>query len=944
MFQFDLLNSAKNTPAAKRDWGPMELRPYLTPVMAIALSFGYAIGWGAFIMPGTIFLPKAGPLGTIIGLFAASLVILHIAWCYHIVAVKAPGSGAAFTITNTVFGSDHAFLMSWFLSLTYIAILWANASAIALLARLLFGDLLQFGFLFNLAGFNVYLGEAILSMLMIFLAGMFCLFSKRVAATIQTILVAIILGVVFLCFLAALAKHTGGLASMAPAFSTDGKPLKQIFHIFALAPWAFVGFEAITNSSNEYSFPVRRTFSILTTVLVIAVVMFICLTLLPVLVFPSKYADWYEYIRAIRGISEILGIPVFTAAKRLFGGWGTALVGTAMLAGQFTGLVGTFIAASRLLFFMAKAGIAPKRFGLLDQDASPRNAILLIMLCSLCIPLCGYSLVTRTVEIASLGATIAYGYTAAAAYKLGHRVAGVTGLLLSVVFSLFILLPNHLTNGKMTSESYIMLAAWTVLGCVFYRVMFKHDTNRRIGQSIVVSVKLFLLILFACVMWNIRTFEEHTDDFMENVQHSKHRMQRMKHEMRVLKRSMTKSRIGEGVLLLIALSTLLNLNAILRKREQKLLQEKARLEDINKAKSYFFSTVSHDIRTPLNAIIGFSQMLKSGFKTEDEKNMALDSILVSSKTLLNLINDVLDLSKLEAGKMDITPTPTVCSKLVHEIVESFKLSNKKPDLEIRGNVEDMPPLMLDAQRIRQIIFNLAGNAIKFTTKGHVEIKATYKGGTFRLQVEDTGQGISQEDLARIASPYVQLTAKNSRNGGTGLGLAISRQLAAAMGGRLEIASTLGVGSTFAIVIPNVKVSENQSLSDTVIIPKISTSAQKYHRLLLVDDQKMNLMVLKAMLKKMGTFDIVTAENGKEALEKLEAQGDVPFDLVLTDMWMPEMDGEGLIRAIRAKDAYKDLAVYALTADIETTKTHERLGFTGILLKPITMEALKDILV
>ena len=142
-----------------------------------------------------------------------------------------------------------------------------------------------------------------------------------------------------------------------------------------------------------------------------------------------------------------------------------------------------------------------------------------------------------------------------------------------------------------------------------------------------------------------------------------------------------------------------------------------------KAKSYFFSTVSHDIRTPLNAIIGFSQMLKMGSKTEEERNQALDAILTSGKTLLQLINDILDLSKLESGKMTIEPAPTSCSKLLREVADSFRISGQNSNVEIRCKVDGLPQLLVDPQRLRQIVFNLVGNAYKFTKEGYIEIRA-----------------------------------------------------------------------------------------------------------------------------------------------------------------------------------------------------------------------------
>ena len=223
------------------------------------------------------------------------------------------------------------------------------------------------------------------------------------------------------------------------------------------------------------------------------------------------------------------------------------------------------------------------------------------------------------------------------------------------------------------------------------------------------------------------------------------------------------------------------------------------------AKSLFFSTVGHDIRTPLNAIVAFSEMLENGMETEAERHLAVDSILVSSKMLLQLVNDILDLSKLESGRMNIDPEPTDVATLVREIAASFEATHQKPGLAILCRVNGTPELMVDPHRLRQIAFNLVGNAIKFTKKGFIEIRTSFqpdadgKAGVFRLEVEDSGCGISEENLKKLARPFVQVGAVSTQRAGTGLGLHICRMLARAMGGDLKIKSELGKGATFSVV-------------------------------------------------------------------------------------------------------------------------------------------------
>ena len=370
------------------------------------------------------------------------------------------------------------------------------------------------------------------------------------------------------------------------------------------------------------------------------------------------------------------------------------------------------------------------------------------------------------------------------------------------------------------------------------------------------------------------------------------------------------------------------------------------------AKSLFFSTVSHDIRTPLNAIIGFSQLLKMGFESKEEHDNAVESIHVSSKTLLQLVNDILDLSKLESGKMEICPEPTETAKVLEEIVSSFRFSNQNKSLEVRCKAEKMPMLMLDPQRIRQIAFNLVGNAVKFTKEGFVELRVSFmpttpKRGTFTLAVQDTGCGISEEDQKRLASPFVQVGSNKAKAKGTGLGLAICRQLAKAMGGDLVIASKLGEGTTFSIVIPNLAVAD--STADVPLVQTaptvngtLTSEAAAGLRLLFADDTNINHIVLKSLLRKLGVTNVKSVKNGAEALATLEHEGADTFDMVITDMFMPEMTGEELVSAIRADARLAALPVYLFTADVEFKDTYADKGFSGVLIKPATLESLQGI--
>ena len=353
----------------------------------------------------------------------------------------------------------------------------------------------------------------------------------------------------------------------------------------------------------------------------------------------------------------------------------------------------------------------------------------------------------------------------------------------------------------------------------------------------------------------------------------------------------------------------------------------------NQAKSLFFSTVSHDIRTPLNAIVGFSELLEQGEADEGERARCISSIRSSGKVLARLVDDILDLSKLESGKLEIIKEPTDMPTLAREVIAVCEVGRARKSLELKTEIGEMPWVSIDPQRVRQILFNLLSNAYKYTERGTVTVRVGWQDGTLTLSVADTGKGISKENVSRVLQPFVQLADKNHRDG-TGLGLSICQKLAALMDGELTLSSEIGVGSTFTVSLRNVQTAEPPASHPKHVEP----SKRSPSRVLVVDDSSVNRMVLKAMLARSGVTDVTMAENGREALKVLK--GGTDFDMVFSDLWMPEMDGNELVHAIRADAKLVHLPVYLVTADVEVRNQPEMEVFSGILFKPITLEMLQ----
>ena len=372
----------------------------------------------------------------------------------------------------------------------------------------------------------------------------------------------------------------------------------------------------------------------------------------------------------------------------------------------------------------------------------------------------------------------------------------------------------------------------------------------------------------------------------------------------------------------------------------------ARARAAEKSKSLFFSIVSHDIRTPLNAILGYAELLQFGAKSEAERDEALKSIRASGTTLLALVNDVLDLAKMDAGKMVLRPTPIRLAQLTDEVFSSFRMAAGGKGIELVNRTVDVPTVLLDAHRVRQILFNLVGNAVKFTTQGSITVAASYKGTNLEVSVSDTGCGIAPDMLQHVLEPFFQVQDPNHsayHDIGTGLGLPICRNLVEAMGGEFVVTSELGKGSTFTARIPGVAAA-GETPQPVAAPEPVATLKNLPKHVLVVDDSPVNRSVLTAFLKRAGVGSITHACDGAEAFAELDSAivARRPCDFVFSDFWMPNMNGLEFIEKLRADSRFSDLPVFAVTADTECRDDARTKLFSGVLLKPLTYAKLMDV--
>jgi len=340
--------------------------------------------------------------------------------------------------------------------------------------------------------------------------------------------------------------------------------------------------------------------------------------------------------------------------------------------------------------------------------------------------------------------------------------------------------------------------------------------------------------------------------------------------------------------------------------ERMALKDARRAADAaNQAKSMFLANMSHEIRTPLNGIVGLASMLNEAGISADEKDSMVKNILRSSEVLLTVINDILDLSKIEAGQMQVDARPFDLAESIQTVVEIMQPAIEDKGLTLRCDIDSgLPPSLIgDPVRLKQVLFNLFSNAIKFTSEGGLTLRVENRSepgaetARFHISLRDTGVGIAPEQCARLFQSFSQVDNSLTRaHQGTGLGLAISRHLMRLMGGDLHLAtSTVGGGSTFVVDLPL------QIDSDRMVMPEKPPlddwcSEKEPLRVLLVEDNRVNAHVCMKMLQQVCLKDVTLANNGREAVDHFLA-GD--FDIVLMDMQMPVMDGLTATRQIRA---------------------------------------------
>lgn len=483
----------------KKDIVPQSttLKRQLSPTHVWAIAFGCIIGWGSFINPGKKFLPNSGVAGTAIAMLLGGLVMMIIAFSYAYMVPKYPKAGGEFTFTKYCFGKTTAYVCGWFLVAAYLTNVPMNSTAIGLIVDGLDGkaDILKFGFHYQIAGFDVWMGEVLLAFAILILFGVLNILGVKKAGIIQTVLAALLAVSVIALTVSAVISSKASLSNTFPIWGFDKSAavaaatngtytsidefahsgtmgiMSAVLATFAIAPWAFVGFDTIPQAAEEFKFSYKKV----SVIMIIAIVFGIFVYTANNTIAAAALENWPELIIESSSTPWLL----LEAAKRLLGVPGMVLVGVAVSCAVLSGIMGFYLASSRLMYSMSRDGYLPEFFGRIDsKHGTPKNAMLFCIGVSLTGPILGREALGWFVDMSAIGASMGYFFTCASTLITIKRfkdrgiflkIMAVFGVVFSASFMVLQLVPiPGLEAVHFGNESYIMLLVWIVIGALFY--------------------------------------------------------------------------------------------------------------------------------------------------------------------------------------------------------------------------------------------------------------------------------------------------------------------------------------------------------------------------------------------------------------------------------------------------------------------------------------------
>ncbi len=856
------------------------LQPHLSPASAWALSVGAAVGCGSLVVTSNTYLAQAGPAGSILGLLIGVALMLLMCRNFFYLASRYPRAGGIYAYTREVFGYDRAFLVFWFLSLTYISMFWANATSLPLFSRFFIGDVFKFGYLFTVFGYDVYIGEVLLTIAAIWIVTVLCIRSRRAAAQAMTVLVGIFVVGITVCFAAAMFGRKTGLD---PAFVPDRSAFSQMIRIAFISPWAFIGFEGITHSAEEFRFRQDRLHRILVISLLTSTALYIFVTLLSITAYPEGCSGWLDYITNLNRYSGIEGLPAFYAARHYLGGFGVGLLMASLLSLVLTSLIANLRALSRLFYAVAQDDILPAPFARLNDKQVPANAMLLVAAISMPIAFVGRTAIGWIVDVTTLGATMLYGFISAAAFKTARKlkqrrelITGIVGLVVMLIFALYLMFPTLFGDTMLETETYILVMVWTVLGFFYFRWIIRKDQARRFGKAIIVWIALLALVVFMAMIWSERADERVTSEAIHTIQEYYSG--------------------GAGA-------------ADRSQTEEEFIHDQ--VEHIHRV-----DTINAGLITTLFGL-ALGAMLINHLSMEKWEKKAIAERDTANETAFR--------------------DPLTGAKSKHAYLQSEQELNKAIS---GGEMRDLAVVVCDVNGLKQINDTQGHKAgDEYIRKAFLMIcdifqhSPVYRIGGDEFVIVLTGRDfvIRKELALALHDRSVDHIAKG--------GVVISGGLAdyragedGSLHGVFERADALMYEEKKLLKSLGAVTREDAGEAATPMIPMVNSQEmlkQKQH-ILIVEDEFINQKILGNMFE--GSFEQLYASDGVEAIEQIKAHKD-EIAIVLLDLQIPRVTGMEVLQVMKEEPELSEIPVIVMTADQSAEVACLQIGAMDFIPKP-----------